>query len=521
MTKIIDYQNYIFIFFLSIFSFFINFYVGNVGVFPVDTFIHYDNGYRILLGEHPVKDYWIVHGYIIDYIQALFFKVFGNEWNSYLYHSSIFNTCITLFSFYIFRLLNLDTKISLLLSILLSILAYPVSGTPFLDLHSSYFSLFAIYFGIISIKKDNSLYWFWSSFFLCLAFFSKQVPAGYTIVFISLFILYLTIIEKKPLIFLYFISGALFFLLLLFIFLVINEISITDFILQIFQFPLSIGSNRYENYSLSFKNLILDYKFIYIIFIISIALNVREFFSDKKLNKDNLNIFLLFSIFVLTSIFHQVYTKNQSYIFFLIPICSGIAIFYNNLKSNNLRKYLNFFIIFLCIFSTLKYHERFNVKRKFHELQYTDLAHSSSLKKLNKKFNNLKWISPYFQNPEEEISYISNFLDILKKENEKVMVITQYNFFSLLTEKKLYSPSRTYDLISYPRKNSKYYNSYKKFLINMFKENEIKKVYIFENYINLNLNHLLFDYIKSECFDNNKLNKNLLLLEVKNCETLN
>ena len=55
----------------------------------------------------------------------------------------------------------------------------------------------------------------------------------------------------------------------------------------------------------------------------------------------------------------------------------------------------------------------------------------------------------------------------------------------------------------------------------MFKENEIKKVYIFENYINLNLNHLLFDYIKSECFDNNKLNKNLLLLEVKNCETLN
>lgn len=140
---------------------------------------------------------------------------------------------------------------------------------------------------------------------------------------------------------------------------------------------------------------------------------------------------------------------------------------------------------------------------------------------MNKKFNNLKWISPYFQNPEEEISYISNFLDILKKENEKVMVITQYNFFSLLTEKKLYSPSRTYDLISYPRKNSKYYNSYKKFLINMFKENEIKKVYIFENYINLNLNHLLFDYIKSECFDNNKLNKNLLLLEVKNCETLN
>ena len=131
MKIIIAYKNYIYFSFLAIFSFLINFYIGNNGVFPVDTFIHYDNGYRILLGEHPVKDYWIVHGYIIDYIQAIFFKVFGNEWNSYLYHSSILNTCITLFSYYIFRLLSLNVNISLLLSILLSISAYPVSGTPF------------------------------------------------------------------------------------------------------------------------------------------------------------------------------------------------------------------------------------------------------------------------------------------------------------------------------------------------------------------------------------------------------
>jgi len=140
---------------------------------------------------------------------------------------------------------------------------------------------------------------------------------------------------------------------------------------------------------------------------------------------------------------------------------------------------------------------------------------------VDKKFNNLKWISPYYQNPEEEISYISNFLEILNGENEEVMVITQYNFFSSLTEKKLYSPSRTYDLISYPRKNSKYYNHYKNYLIKIFKKNEIKKVYIFEDYLNLDLNHLLYNYIKSECFNKKKLNKNLLLLEVKNCEVLN
>ena len=42
------------------------------GLFPVDSFIHYDFGYRILLGDDPVRDYWIVHGFVIDYIQAFF-----------------------------------------------------------------------------------------------------------------------------------------------------------------------------------------------------------------------------------------------------------------------------------------------------------------------------------------------------------------------------------------------------------------------------------------------------------------
>ena len=71
--------SYLFIF---SFSFILNIHVGSSGVFPIDTFIHYDNGFRILLGEHPVKDYWIVHGFLIDYIQSFFFKLparFPNE----------------------------------------------------------------------------------------------------------------------------------------------------------------------------------------------------------------------------------------------------------------------------------------------------------------------------------------------------------------------------------------------------------------------------------------------------------
>ena len=49
-------------------------------VFPVDTFVHMIV-IQVFIRRISVKDYWIVHGFLIDYIQALFFKIFGNEWN--------------------------------------------------------------------------------------------------------------------------------------------------------------------------------------------------------------------------------------------------------------------------------------------------------------------------------------------------------------------------------------------------------------------------------------------------------
>ena len=73
MLENFNYKNFYLIALLILISFVINFYVGSIGVFPVDTFIHYDSGYRILLGDHPVKDYWIVHGFLTDYLQAFFF----------------------------------------------------------------------------------------------------------------------------------------------------------------------------------------------------------------------------------------------------------------------------------------------------------------------------------------------------------------------------------------------------------------------------------------------------------------
>ena len=56
-----------------VYCLFINFYTASRGYFR-RHFLHYDNGFRIILGENPIKDYWIVHGFLIDYLQAFFLK---------------------------------------------------------------------------------------------------------------------------------------------------------------------------------------------------------------------------------------------------------------------------------------------------------------------------------------------------------------------------------------------------------------------------------------------------------------
>lgn len=524
MNKKYSLKNISFITILCIISFYLNFYVGSKGVYPVDTFLHYDSGYRILLGDHPVKDYWIVHGFIIDYIQAFFFKFFGNNWNSYLIHSSLFNLSLTIFSFYVFKTLNLNLWLAFLIALSVAFLSYTVSGTPFLDLHSSFFSLFAIYFSVIAVLKKKDSLWFLVSIILCLGFFSKQVPAAYVIIGLSVINFYISIINKNLRIFFYYALGASVFILILIIFLNHNEILIYDFIFQIFLFPQTIGSDRYLNYNLNLKNIFLDFKFVYLFFIPIIIVNLYFIFFGKKkyINKSKFFIFLIIFVYTFSSIFHQIYTKNQIYIFHLIPILFGFLLYF--IKSTKFKKKneLVYILIIIICFITFKYHERFNVNRKFHELSNVNFDNSIEVSSFNKKFKGLRWISPYFDDPNIELKNITQLYNVLLKDSEKKMLITEYNFFSSLMEQKYYSPSRTYDNISFPQKNSKYYEKYKNFLINKLKFNQIKSIYIFETkkIEKERIEFLIYNYISTECFNMKYINKYLVHMMIQKCKDL-
>ena len=509
--------------FLFITSFSVNFYVSSYGVYPVDTFIHYDTGYRILLGDVPIKDYWIVHGFLIDYIQAFFFKIFGNNWHSYLIHSSLMNVAVTIFSYYTFRILEVSKPCSFLSSLALSFLAYPVSGTPFLDLHSTYFSLIAIYFAILGVAEKKNYLWFWTAFFLSIAFFSKQVPAAYTIIVVSVLNFYISYTNKNKNIFLYYVCGAIIFLLFLLFFLTIQKIPLYDFILQIFLFPESIGSSRYEKYVLTIKNVVLDYKFIYLNFLIIVIINILNLKKNNFYYKsEKFQIFLIITSFTCSTIFHQIYTKNQIYIFFLIPFLLGFIFFFIKDIKFNQKTFFTYFLLLICTLVTFKYNKRFNIERQFHELVNSDLNNSVKIEIFDKKFKTLNWISPYYKNPNEELKRIEDLYLYLKEDKMNKMLITEYNFFSSLLEEKLYSPSRTYDDISYPKNNNKYYNYYKNFLLKKIKINKIKNIYIFDSkkIDEKRLDHLLFNYISKNCFKKNNFDLYIKKLQIIKCKDL-
>ena len=89
----------ILIIFLTIFSLAITFYYGYLGVFPIDSFLIYDAGYKLINGFHPFKDYWSITGPVLDYIQFFFFKILGVNWFSYVLHSAFINFVLKIIFF--------------------------------------------------------------------------------------------------------------------------------------------------------------------------------------------------------------------------------------------------------------------------------------------------------------------------------------------------------------------------------------------------------------------------------------
>ena len=221
-------------------------------------------------------------------------------------------------------------------------------------------------------------------------------------------------------------------------------------------------------------------------------------------------------LFTFSLIWHQILTKNQIFIFFLIPILFAFSHIYFNLLKINKSKFFCLLLIAICFFATVKYHIRFNENRKFHELNYVDFNLSLKGKLIDEKFFGLKWITPYYkENPNTEIELIKDIKFHLNNDKRNMMLLTNYSFFSAVLGKKIYSPSRWYtsDGSAYPLKNNKFYNSYKNLIVNLIKKNNIEVIY---SVLPLE-NSTIYMYIDKNCFSEVKISDLLNSYKLKDC----
>ena len=511
----------LFIAFLFLFSILINQYYGNRGIFPVDSFAHFDTGFRILLGEYPFKDYWIVSGPFVDYLQAVFFYFFGVNWQSYVLHASVVNAILTMATYVVLRNFKLNIYYSLIYSLLFSILAYPSSGTPFVDHHSAFFSLLGIYSLILAIKSEKKLHWILLPIFFGSAFLSKQVPSLYIIISVILILSFFSLLQRKFYWIKYSFLSTILFILFLLILGRMQGINLSSFLEQYIFYPPTIAQQRFEDFNFTFRGVVDHFKFIYLAFIPLFYINLKKIFSDKNYFKQK-DFYYFLCLLLLTSslIFHQLFTSNQTFIFFLIPILVAFSHISLNVYKLNLTNPVYIIIISFCLFATIKYHLRFNEDRKFHELNYVNFELSSYAKNIDKKLTGLKWITPEFKNhPNEEIILINEAKSYLYNDHRNKMVMTNYSFFSVILEQKLFSPSRWHllDGTDYPLKGNKYFISYKSLLINLIRKNNIAVIYaIFPEE-----NSDIYNYVSNSCFQERKINKILKSYELKQCYEIN
>lgn len=508
----------IYILLLIVSSFYFNSRAGFVGINPIDSFFTFNAGYNILNGYFPFKDYWTITGPFVDFLQSIIFKVFGISWASYVMQASIFNFLITYLTFFTLSKFNLNIRYCFLYSLLVSLLAYPSSGTPYVDHQASYMSIISIYFFILAIKTGNKIYWFLLPIILGISFLTKQAPTGHIILIITLLsgIYFIFNFEIKKILFI--IVGILSFSLFFLAILKLGEISFQSFINQYILFPLSIAENRLDFiFPIEIKRIFLRFKLIHLSYFILIAAAIKciiKNFKNVKNNEVLIIISLVASAYALIA--HQLMTINGMFIFFIIPILSGFSHVYY-LKYFKKTKFFLYFLIILSISSTLHYGSKYIVSRDFMDLRNVNLEKAIDAKTFSQKLSGLKWITPFYPNePEKEIFLLKEAINYIDSDTRKKTIVTDYQFISVILSQYDYSPNKYwFSYHAHPDKSSKYFENYKKFFINKLKKNEIKIIYVVKPL--WGGNEVLETIVDSDCFVKNRVTEILDTYLIKYC----
>ncbi|MCK9604009.1 MAG: glycosyltransferase family 39 protein [Candidatus Omnitrophica bacterium] len=162
---------------LLLFAFFLTFRSGERGFFTLDQSIVFDGSYRVLSGQIPYKDFIMPVGPVVFWLQAIFFKILGISYFSYIFGAAYINSLVVLLSVIIIRLLFPSKKyLSYIAAFLTAVWFYPPFGTPWVEQTAFFFSFLAIT-AILSARvfiKGKGILLLLAGSFAALSILSKQ-----------------------------------------------------------------------------------------------------------------------------------------------------------------------------------------------------------------------------------------------------------------------------------------------------------------------------------------------------------
>ena len=159
-----------------------------------------------------------------------------------------------------------------------------------------------------------------------------------------------------------------------------------------------------------------------------------------------------------------------------------------------------YIILFFVLFASVKFHFRFNIDRKFIELENIDKSKAVQANSINENFKNLKWISKFDQ-PNNELKVIKEALKVIDSDNREKTLITHYQFISTFLDESLNILNRWYlwDNNTHPTENHKYFDFYKSLVDKNIKKNKVKVVYLLGQKNEINFKNVK-NYFTDTCF---------------------
>lgn len=433
---------------------------GRLGLMPLDQSIIFDGGWRILSGQTPFKEFTTPAGIVPIYLQALFFKIFSVNWFAYCVHAAVFNGLFAVLVYELLLLFQTNRYISLLSATLSAVTFYPPFGVPYMEQHSFFFGLLALYLTMkgcdSNSRREETFFWILVPIACILGALSKQIPIVFIVPSILLLPALLRLARFPNFIFSGLVGSvlglsavALFFK---------NDVKLYLLREYLWNFPAYAGQQRFSNIHsiLDFGNLlapILKQHCLRTTLLLTTILLLTSLFlcfRKKDLIKNLAQIFLclnlLFTSFLFAVIAWQHYYNASAYI--ILAASLAVNLFAHSTHKIPALKIPSFILIALflsvMVFETILFNRLVNKERLVH---FDDSPPNGSYidgSYIDKRLSFLEFDLPSYINKNGKTAEAKSLKDLivyLKRRNLNFLLIGDISFIYGITGKPSILPA--------------------------------------------------------------------------------